>query len=156
MSKNILNEARAYLVDSLKGKHRDYEIRHPWRKDWEFEVLHSLHVESYVLKILAREDYSLSEHEITLIRLAAILHDVAKLDEQVNHAETGAQIVEKWLRDNSDSNLKSKDVVKVREMIADHSNKDVREKDYPKAVLKDADTLDEIGVMSIFMTFDKG
>jgi hypothetical protein len=37
-------------------------------------------------------------------------------------------------------------------MIADHSNKAMREQDYSKAVLKDADTLDEIGAMSIFMT----
>ncbi len=36
-------------------------------------------------------------------------------------------------------------------MIADHSNKDVHEKDFSKAVLKDADTLDEIGAMAIFM-----
>jgi len=152
MSKNILNEARAYLVNSLKGKRRGYEIRHPWRKDWEFEVLHSLRVESYVLKILACEDHSLSEHEITLLCLAAILHDIAKLDQRENHAESGAQIVGKWLQDHAGDILKSEDVTRVLEMIADHSNKNVREKNYPKSVLKDADTLDEIGVMSIFMT----
>jgi hypothetical protein len=36
-------------------------------------------------------------------------------------------------------------------MIADHSNKADPEPDYSRAVLKDADTLDEIGMMSIFM-----
>jgi hypothetical protein len=36
-------------------------------------------------------------------------------------------------------------------MIAAHSNKGSDEQDYCKTVLQDADTLDEIGVMSIFM-----
>lgn len=152
MFKNILNDARAYLVDSLKGKRNDFETRHPWRKDWEFGVLHSLRVESYALKILARENHPLSEHEIILLRLAAILHDIARLDERENHAESGAEIVAKWLHDNSGYDLRSGDVERVLEMIADHSNKAMRELDYGKAVLKDADTLDEIGAMSIFMT----
>lgn len=152
MSKNILDDARVYLVNSLKGKHNGFETKHPWRKDWEFAVLHSLRVESYALKILARENHPLSENEIIQLRLAAILHDIARLDKRENHAESGAEIVEKWLQDNSGYNLKSDDTARVLEMIADHSNKDVREQDFSKAVLKDADTLDEIGVMSIFMT----
>jgi uncharacterized protein len=152
MSKNILDDARAYLVNSLKGKRNGFETKHPWRKDWEFAVLHSLRVESYALKILARENHSLSEHEIVLLRLAAILHDIARLDKRENHAKSGAEIVEKWLQDNSGYSLESGDTARVLEMIADHSNKDVREQDFGKAVLKDADTLDEIGAMSIFMT----
>jgi hypothetical protein len=152
MSKNILDEARAYLIHSLKGKHNGFETRHPWRKEWEFAVLHSLRVESYVLRILARENHSLSEHEIILLRLAAILHDIARLDKRENHAISGAEIVEKWLQDHAGYNLSSSDTARVIELIADHSNKSVREQDFSKAVLKDADTLDEIGVMSIFMT----
>jgi HD-GYP domain-containing protein (c-di-GMP phosphodiesterase class II) len=101
MSKNILDDARAYLVSSLRGKHNGFETKHPWRKDWEFAVLHSLHVESYALRILARENHSLSEHEVILLRLAAILHDIARLDKRENHAESGAEIAEKWLHDNS-------------------------------------------------------
>ena len=152
MSKNILDEARAHLVHSLKGKHNGFETRHPWRKEWEFAVLHSLRVESYVLRILTRENHSLSEHEIILLRLAAILHDIARLDKRENHAASGAEIVEKWLQVHAGYNLSSSDTARVIELIADHSNKNVREQDFGKAVLKDADTLDEIGVMSIFMT----
>lgn len=152
MSTDILDNARIYLVNSLKGKHNDFETKHPWRRDWEFAVLHSLRVESYALRILARENHLLSEHEIILLRLAAILHDIARLDKRENHAKAGAEIVEKWLQNNSGYNLKSGDITRVMEMIADHSNKDVREPDFSKAVLKDADTLDEIGAMSIFMT----
>ncbi len=152
MSTDILDNARIYLVNFLKGKRNGFETKHPWRKDWEFAVLHSLRVESYALKILAREQHHLSESEITLLRLAAILHDIARLEKTENHAKLGAEIVEKWFQDNSGYNLKSGDSARVLDMIADHSNKDVREQDFSKAVLKDADTLDEIGAMSIFMT----
>jgi len=152
MSKNILGDARSYLADFLKGKRNDFDTKHPWRKGWEFAVLHSLRVESYVLKILAREKYSLSEHEIILLRLAAILHDIARLEKRENHAALGAEIVGRWFQDNSGYALNSSDTARVLEMIADHSNKVGGEQDFSKAVLKDADTLDEIGVMSIFMT----
>jgi uncharacterized protein len=107
---------------------------------------------SFPLKILALEKASLSEHEIILLRLAAILHDIARLDEREKHAESSAKVVEKWLQEHSDHDLKKADIAKILEMVADHSNKEEREQDFCKAVLKDADTLDEIGVMSIFMT----
>lgn len=151
MPTDILDNARTYLVNSLKGKLNGFETKHPWRKDWEFVVFHSLRVESYTLKILARENHILSEPEIILLRLAAILHDIARLEKRENHAILGAEIVKKWLQDNPDGSIKSNDVEKVLEMIADHSNKGVHERDFSKAVLKDADTLDEIGAMSIFM-----
>jgi len=151
MSTNILDDARAYLLHSLKGKRSSFETKHPWRKDWEFAVLHSLRVEAYTLKILARERHPLSEHEIILLRLAAILHDLARMEDVENHAKLGAEIAEQWFRDHSGFSLTSGNIERVLEMIADHSNKKVKEQDFCKAVLKDADTLDEIGAMSIFM-----
>ena len=152
MSTDILEPARAYLVNSLEGKKNGFETRHPWRKDWEFAVLHSLRVKSYSCKILAREKHLLSENEVILLRLAAILHDIARLDKRENHAISGAAIAEKWLQNNAGYTLKNSEIEKVVEMIADHSNKSIHEHDFSKAVLKDADTLDEIGAMSIFMT----
>jgi uncharacterized protein len=83
------------MVDCLKGKHNDFETKHPWRKDWEFAVLHSLHVEAYVLRILAYENHTLTKHEITLLRLAAILHDIARIDNRENHAQLGAEVAAK-------------------------------------------------------------
>ena len=151
MPKVVLDDARTYLVNFLKGKHNGFETKHPWRKDWEFAVLHSLRVEFYTLKILAREHYLLSESEIILLRLAAILHDIARMEKTDNHAKLGAEIAGKWLQGNSGYSLKSSDIERVLEMIAEHSKKDVHEQDFSKAVLKDADTLDEIGAMSIFM-----
>jgi len=137
------------LLHSFKGKQSNFETKHPWRKDWQFAVLHSLRIESYVLKILAREHHSLFKHEITLLRLAAILHDLARMEDVENHAKLGAEFAEPWLRNHT--SLTSSDTERVLEMIADHSNKKVKEQDFCKAVLKDADTLDEIGAMSIFM-----
>ena len=152
MSKDILHDARLYVVDFFKGKHNGFEVKHPWRKDWKFAVLHSLHVESYALKILAREQHSLSETEIKLLRLAAILHDITRLEKTDNHAKAGAEITKEWLQLHPEYLLTSTDIKRVSEMIAEHSDKVSLEPDFCKAVLKDADTLDEIGAMSIFMT----
>lgn len=152
MSADILHEARIYLVNALKGKHNPFETKHPWRKDWEFAVLHSLRVESYAVRILAFENHALSEHEIILLRLAAILHDIARLETRESHAISGAEIAREWLQNNPGLFVDDRDIEKVVTMIARHSTKDVSEQDFSTAVLKDADTLDEIGVMSIFMT----
>ena len=151
MSAVILDDARKYLIHSLKGKFNSFETKHPWRREWEFTVMHSLHIESYALKILARENHLLAEHEIILLRLAAILHDVARLEKTDQHAKLGAELAKEWLLDRTDSFLTVDHIDRVAELIRDHSNKDVRENDFSKAVLKDADTLDEIGAMSIFM-----
>ena len=152
MSNNLLEEARIFLVQTLQGKHNHFESRHPWRRGWEFAVLHSLRVESYVMKIMAREGSVLSEPEVTLIRLAAILHDTGRLDKKEGHANLGAQIAKNWLQEYPNPALESNEIERVGVLIADHSNKEVHEQDFGKAVLKDADTLDEIGAMSIFMS----
>jgi HD superfamily phosphodiesterase len=149
MTTNVLDEARAYLAHSFNGKTSGFETKHPWRKDWRFAVLHSLRVEAYTVKILDREPHPLSAHEVILIRLSAILHDLARMEDVENHAKLGAEFAEPWLREHS--RLTDNDIERVLEMIADHSNKRVKEQDFSKAVLKDADTLDEIGAMSIFM-----
>jgi HD superfamily phosphodiesterase len=149
MPTDILEEARVFMLQSFKGKQSNFETKHPWRKDWKFAVLHSLRVETYAVKILEREHHSLSGHEIILLRLAAILHDLARMEDVENHARLGAEFAEPWLRNHT--TLTDGDIARVLEMIADHSNKKVKEQDFCRAVLKDADTLDEIGAMSIFM-----
>ena len=152
MSADMLSEARSYLVNACRGKQNSFDTVHPWRKDWQFTVLHSLRVEAYTLKILARESHGLSDPEIALLRVAAILHDIAKLDQGAQHAQAGADLVRSWFQSHAGYALAPDEIEKVLDMIADHSNKAGREQDFSKAVLKDADTLDEIGVMSIFMT----
>jgi hypothetical protein len=149
---NILVDASEYLVEFLEGKQHRFESRHPWRKDWKFVVLHSHRVEAYTIKILSREPHDLSDTEIVLIRLAAIFHDIGRLEITENHAELGAQLVETWLLNHHSNWLTWDQVESVLEMISEHSNKENFDSSYSAAVLKDADTLDEIGVMSIFMS----
>jgi len=113
--------------------------------------MHSLQVETYVTKILEREPHQLSETEIVLLRLAAILHDIGRLEITENHARLGAEIVAEWLSRAYRNRLTRQQKSNVLEMIAAHSDKGLAESNFCLAVLKDADTLDEIGVMSIFM-----
>jgi HD superfamily phosphodiesterase len=152
MPTDILEEARLFLFHFLQGNHNSNDSRHPWRRSWEFAVLHSLRVEAAAVKILAREEQVPSEQEIILIRLAAILHDLGRLEKKEGHAERGAKIAEKWLREEAIHRLDESDVGRVLEMIASHSSKSLHEQDPGKAILKDADTLDEIGAMSILMS----
>ena len=148
---DILTDARKYLVDFLKGQPNEFETRHPWRKDWKFAVLHSLRVEAYAVQILAGEPHPLSEDEVNLVRLAAILHDIARLGDRQTHAQVGAEIAGKWLRSKPVPPIDIGDIEKVEKMISVHPAKDMPEDDFSCAVLKDADILDEIGAMSIFM-----
>ena len=149
---SLLNDARQYLIEFLKGKQHRFETKHPWRKEWEFAVSHSLRVERYVVKILERESHQLSKTEITLLRLAAILHDIGRLEITDDHARLGAAIAKEWLSENRSHELNDVQIEHVVEMIVQHSDKDGVENNFSKAVLKDADTLDEIGAMSIFMS----
>jgi uncharacterized protein len=151
MTAHILDKARLFLINSLQSQRSEFESRHPWRRDWEFAVLHSMRVETYTTRILSLENHSLSEHEVILLRLAAILHDIHRLKQREQHAKLGAEVTRTWLKEFSGAVLSNDDVERVVAMIADHSNKDDPEHDYSKAVVKDADTLDEIGMMSIFM-----
>jgi HD superfamily phosphodiesterase len=151
MPTQILEEARLFLVNSLRDRRNVNESLHPWRKSWEFAVLHSLRVETYVTRILKQDQPSLSEKDFTLLRLAAILHDINRLGNREEHAKLGAETTKTWLMQSSSTLLSKDDVERVVELIADHSNKTDPEPDYAKAVLKDADTLDEIGMMSVFM-----
>lgn len=159
MNENILREGKKYLVSYVKDKTVDYETYHPWRKSWEFVVLHSLRVEGYVYKILEREAHSLSEDEVLITRLAAILHDIGRIHRRENHALIGRDIIHKWLQENKMIANSIHDKNKLLYLIEKHSNKEDDEGDYCLKVIQDADLLDEIGVMSIFMAsnwVDKG
>jgi len=82
MSEILLNEARNFLIASLRGKKANYETLSPWRKNWEFVVLHSFRVENYVLRILEGERQAISKSESLVLQLAAILHDVGRIEKK--------------------------------------------------------------------------
>jgi HD superfamily phosphodiesterase len=152
MDESILVEGKKFLISYLKDKVIDYETIHPWRKNWEFIVLHSLRVEGYVKKILNMENKILSNDEVLTLRLAAILHDIGRIVKREGHAVIGRNIVEEWLRNNNTISKCISDPDRLLLMIERHSDKVSKESDYSLNVLLDADILDEIGVMSIFMT----
>jgi len=151
MSEEILFETKRFLVNYLKGKKCEYEQIHPWRKPWEFIVLHSLRVESYVVKLLEMENHNLSQDEIVLTRLAAILHDIGRIHQREEHAIYGRKIVSEWLQSNTIFQTSNIDCNRLLDLIEKHSNKDEKDEEYCLGILKDADILDEIGIISIFM-----
>lgn len=150
---DILDATRKYLVDYLKDQRQanPSEGKHPWRKDWKFAVLHSLRVESYAMQIIAREPQPLSAHEVRLVQVAAILHDIARLGDRRIHAQAGAEIAAKWLRAHAADIFDPGDIARIHKIIAGHPAKEQPDDDPCSRILKDADVLDEIGVMSIFM-----
>lgn len=152
MNEKILDEGKKFLVSYLKGKTIDYETYHPWRKNWEFIVLHSLRVEGYVRKILSSEKQNLSQNEVLVTRLAAILHDIGRIHRREEHALLGRDIISDWLQNNQDIPMSIKESNKLLYLIEKHSDKEDGDEDYCLKVLRDADVLDEIGAMSIFMT----
>ncbi len=148
---DVLAAARNILEAFLEGKENRRETLHPWRKGWEFALMHSYRVEAYVERILAREPHSLSADEVLTLRLAAILHDICRLEDKEQHAQLGAEVVAQWLEATPAVAAQIPDREKLISLIAGHSAKGGPEPDFCHAVLKDADILDEIGVFSVFM-----
>jgi HD superfamily phosphodiesterase len=151
MNENTLEEGKRFLISYLKDKNINYENIHPWRSSWEFIVLHSLRVEGYVKKILAGEGQVLSQEEVLTTRLAAILHDIGRIHRREDHALAGKNIIQYWLKENQEILNNIEDPDRLLFLIEKHSDKEDDESDYSLKVLRDADILDEIGVMSVFM-----
>lgn len=149
---NIIEEAKKYLISYVEGTKTSMETIHPLRNGWEFVVQHSLRVGNYVLRILEDEKHKLSNEEIELVRIAAILHDIGRIHKRENHAKISEDIVKNWLDNNLNILAKVDDVPRLLTLISSHSNNDENDDDFGSMVLKDADLLDEIGAMSIFMT----
>jgi HD superfamily phosphodiesterase len=155
MKLDLVNLAKEFLIEHLKGKTVDYEIIHPWRKDASSVIMHSLRVHSIVVKIAESEKEKLSQQERILLEVASILHDIGKVAVRVGHAEKSGEIVEQWLRDNDDISVELGDVDRLISVIKNHSNKEEKDDDLCSTILKDADILDEIGALSIFMASNR-
>lgn len=155
MNEEVLNEGKRFLISYLKDKTIDYEVYHPWRKNWEFIVLHSLRVEGYVSKLMSSEEHNLSQDEVLITRLAAILHDIGRIHRREQHALLGRDIVYNWLKENQEINEIIKDSDRLLYLIEKHSDKEDNDQDYCLKILRDADVLDEIGILSIFMTSNR-
>ncbi len=93
MGKMIIETAKSFLTQySSKRKFSSQRI-HPWRKNNEHFILHSLRINTYANKIMRIEASQLSDEGKILIKVSTYLHDIGKFDNADNHAE----ITEKWL-----------------------------------------------------------
>lgn len=151
MDKDMIFEAKHFLVNYLKDKKSNYEQRHPWREPWEFVALHSFRVEALAAKLLKMEQHTLSQEEITLTRIGAILHDCGRIRQRENHAVIGRNIIEDAIASGRLFATSTIDKDRLLYLIGGHSDKEIKDTDFCSVILKDADVLDEIGVISIFM-----
>ncbi|GKU24631.1 HD domain-containing protein [Clostridium folliculivorans] len=155
MSINLIDEAKKYLETFMKDKVVDYEVTHPWRRDSKYIVLHCYRVCSIAMEVVNNYEIELSLVDIDLLKVAAILHDIGKVYSRDNHAEKSGEIVENWLEINPNIAELVGDKKRLINIIKDHSNKGRKDDDLLSSILKDADLLDEIGAMSIFMASNR-
>lgn len=145
----VLEEFRQFLISYLRDKDAREKRSYPWKESWRFIVAHSYRVEAYARELIEAEG-GVSASDELLIRAAALMHDIGSLDDRRSHHKVGADIVRKWCRHNPEVR-KAVDCKLLAGMIRTHRKKDGREKKLSLAILKDADILDELGAMSVFM-----
>lgn len=155
MNLNLIEETKNYLETFMKDKVVEYEVAHPWRRDSKYIVLHCYRVYSIAMEIIDNYRNELSSEDTELIQVAAILHDIGKVYSRGDHAEKSGEIVENWLESNPNIAELVEDKKRLINIIKDHSNKGRRDDDLVSSILKDADLLDEIGAMSIFMASNR-
>jgi len=101
----------------------------------------------------AREIGRAEGADMEIIEIAALLHDVAKLDkrsDEVHHAVLGSKIAETYLHKLG---VPQEKVERIVEAIRYHSYDTHQEGlRLETLVLKDADRLDEVGALGIIMT----
>ncbi len=143
----IVQNELTFLKKTVSHKVISNETLHPWRSQGEFLLHHSLRVEAYARRIWHAE-HGGNRDEEQLLRIVVLLHDIGRLDGHDNHAVRSAALAETWLRTQS---MSGRDQERIIHLIADHSNKGHSNGDALSDIFKDADILDEIGVMSVFM-----
>jgi len=152
MTPDNLNDLKQIQKNYLRDRDPIKTSIHPWRKDWKYIVLHEYRVEKYVETIINSEKLELSVDDVLLTRSAAIVHDIGKHENKMNHAEKSAKIILTMFENGLCSYFTENQMKKLYEMISKHSNKEERDNsNICLNILKDADLLDEIGMMSIFM-----
>ena len=112
------------------------------------------HVER-VLK-LSSEIGTVLNANLTVIKIAALLHDVGrnlkKEDEVKNHAEISASLSKKFLESNQ-INLSQDEIVNIIHCVRTHSFSNNKQPNTLEAkILSDADKLDALGAIGLYRT----
>jgi uncharacterized protein len=129
-----------YLDASVRNEEEGGRMRwYPWHSA-EYRFNHTMNVVSLAEKI-AREEGA----DVDVVRVAALFHDVAKLDaDQDVHAEEGARIAREYLR--SRASLPSSFVDRVCRAIEAHSHQgELDDLPLEARCLIEADLLDKVG-----------
>ena len=136
----IINNTIVFVKDKLTNA----ESGHDW-----------FHIERvYKNALLIAEE---EECDLTVVKLAALLHDIA--DSKFNHGDDtiGPKLIHKFLTENNlDSDLVDKIIYIVENMSFKHSFHFDQEKSLEFQIVQDADRLDAIGAIGIARAFSYG
>jgi len=131
---------RDYLAASVESEDDGGRMRwYPWHSS-SYRFNHILNVVALATEIAESEDA-----DIDVVRVAAVFHDVAKLEaEQDVHAEAGARVAREYLRSHGD--YPESFVEAVCSTVVDHSyTGDLAEVPLESRCLIEADVLDKVG-----------
>ena len=131
---------REYLSASVANEEDGGRMRwYPWHSA-TYRFNHILNVVDLATDIAEREGA-----DVDVVRVAALFHDVAKLDaDQDTHAEDGARVARKFLDSHGD--FSESFVDRVTRAIEEHSYQgDLADLSLETRCLIEADTLDKIG-----------
>lgn len=131
---------REYLAASVRNEDDGGRMRwYPWHSS-EYRFNHTLNVVS-----LAEEIARAEGADLDIVRVAALFHDVSKLDaDQEVHAEHGARVAREYL--TARGNYPDRFIDRVCEAIEDHTYQGpVTDVSLEAQCLIEADLLDKVG-----------
>ncbi len=129
-----------YLVASVENEDEGGRMRwYPWHSA-EYRYNHILNVTELAVEIAENEGAN-----VDIIRVAALFHDIAKLEaDQDIHAEAGARVAREYL--TSRTNYPDSFINQVCNAIEDHSYEgDLTDVPLETRCLMEADLLDKVG-----------
>ncbi len=131
---------RDYLSASVEGEEDGGRMRwYPWHSS-EYRFNHILNVVALATRIAEAEGA-----DVDVVRVAAVFHDVAKLEaDQDVHAEAGARVAREYLRSRGD--YPESFIEEVCGAVVDHSyTGDLSDVPLESRCLIEADILDKVG-----------
>ncbi|GAA0308954.1 HD domain-containing protein [Halarchaeum salinum] len=135
-----------YLSASVENEDDGGRMRwYPWHSA-EYRFNHICNVRELASSIAEREGA-----DVDVVRVAALFHDIAKLDaEQEVHAEEGARVARQYLDTHGD--YPPSFVDRVCRAVASHSETgDLESLDLESRCLVEADMLDKVGANGIVL-----